>query len=169
MEAAEARLVPGAWTFTDAVEYTLDAAPKQLVDYQLATETTLGDLSLIASGARDLTLPELLATAAMHLSNASYRSVTLTSLFRTFTLPLMVVGTMLIGIATAAGYRRKLQYANTILLGIVGGFIVFTLNEMAIRAGNADVLPPLIATCGPALVSIIIGLTALLYSQDGAR
>jgi lipopolysaccharide export system permease protein len=169
IEAAQASLAPGAWVFSDAVKYTLDAAPERLVDFQLATETTLGDLGLIASGARDLTLPELLATAATHLSNASYRSVTLTSLFRTFTLPLMVAGTMLIGIATAAGYRRKLQYANTILLGIVGGFVVFTLNEMAIRAGNADVLPPLIATFGPALVSIIIGLTALLYSQDGAR
>lgn len=169
IEAAEAQLVPGAWLFKDAMKYTLDAAPERLVDYRLATDTTMGDLSLIASGARDMTLPELLASAATNLSNSSYRSVTLTSLFRTFTLPLMVVGTMLIGIATAAGYRRKLQYANTILFGIVGGFVVFTLNEMAIRAGNADVLPPLLATSGPAFVSITVGLTALLFSQDGAR
>jgi len=38
---------------------------------------------------------------------------------------------------------------------------------MAVRAGNADVLPPLWAMAGPAVVSLLAGLTALLYSQDG--
>ncbi len=79
----------------------------------------------------------------------------------------MVMGSMLIGFATASGYRRNVQYGSTVLFGIVMGFALFTINEMAVRAGNADVLPPLWAMAAPAFVSVIAGLTALLYSQDG--
>ena len=75
---------------------------------------------------------------------------------------------MLIGFATASGYRRRINYGNVVLFGIVAGFVIFTVNEMATRAGSSGVLPPLAATAGPALVSILVGVTALLYSQDGA-
>jgi len=167
IEAPQATLTGGKWLFPDATQFRLDRSPLHLTNYELATQTTFGDLSLQASGARDLTLPELFAAATANLSVSEYRSVSLTSLFRTFTLPLMVMGSMLIGFAVASGYRRTVQYGNTVLFGIVMGFALFTINEMAVRAGNADVLPPLWAMAAPALVSVIAGLTALLYSQDG--
>jgi lipopolysaccharide export system permease protein len=167
IEADTAELKSGHWLFKTGMRYALDKAVEPLTNFKLATRTTAGDLSLRASGARDLTLPELIKAATSALSDSDYRAVALTSLFRTFTLPLMVVGGMLLGFAVAAGYRRKLQYGNTVLFGIVMGFALFTVNEMAVRAGNADVLPPLAAALGPGFVSIIVGVTALLYSQDG--
>lgn len=167
IEAPEAHLEAGKWVFPAATRYQLDGSPEVLSNFELATQTTHGDLSLEASGARDLTLPELLAATTSSLSMTEYRAVSLTSLFRTFTLPVMVLGSMLIGFATASGYRRNVQYGTTVLFGIVMGFALFTINEMAVRAGNADVLPPLWAMAAPAFVSVIAGLTALLYSQDG--
>lgn len=167
IEAEEIDLMAGHWRIKAGTRYTLDAAPTPLVDFDLATTTTVGDLRLIASGARDLTLPELLQTQMSALSDSGYRSVTSTSLLKSFSLPFMVAGTMLIGIAVAGRYRRRMQYANTILFGIVGGFVIYVLNEMAVRAGNAEVLPPLVAAAGPAFVAVLVGLTTLLYSQDG--
>ena len=167
IEAEEIALMAGHWRIKAGTRYTLAAAPEPLVDFDLATTTTVGDLRLIASGARDLTLPELLQTQMSALSDSGYRSVTSTSLLKSFTLPFMVAGTMLIGIAVAGRYRRRMQYANTILFGIVGGFVIYVLNEMAVRAGNAEVLPPLVAAAGPAFVAVLVGLTTLLYSQDG--
>ena len=167
LEAPQAILQYGKWVFPTATRFRFDQSPLHLTNFELATQTTFGDISLQASGARDLTLPELVAATTTNLSINEYRSVTLTSLFRTFTLPVMVMGSMLIGFATASGYRRNVQYGNTILFGIIMGFALFTINEMAVRAGNADVLPPLWAMAAPAIVSVIVGLTALLYSQDG--
>jgi len=167
IEADAAELKPGHWLFKSATRFALDAAPEQLSDYELATRTTAGDLQLHASGARDLTLPELIRAATSALSDSEYRAVALTSLYRTFAMPVMVAGGMLLGFAVAAGYRRKLQYGNTVLFGIVMGFALFTINEMAVRAGNADVLSPVAAALGPGFVSVIVGVTALLYSQDG--
>jgi len=165
--AAQANLSYGKWVFPTATRYRLDTAPEQLNNFELATQTTFGDLSLQASGARDLTLPELLAAASSALSVTEFRAVSMTSLYKSFTLPIMVAGSVLIGFAVASGYRRTVQYGNTVLFGIVMGFALFTINEMAVRAGNADVLPPLWAMAGPAVVSLLAGLTALLYSQDG--
>ena len=91
----------------------------------------------------------------------------MTSLYKSFSPPILVACSVLIGFAVASGYRRNVQYGNTVLFGIVMGFALFTINEMAVRAGNADVLPPLWAMAGPAVVSLLAGLTALLYSQDG--
>lgn len=165
--APSAVLKPGHWEFGVATHYRPDSAPEILNAYTLPTATTLGDLRLKASGTVDLTLPELVAAAAIDVSQSDVRSVTLTSLYRTFTLPLMVVGSMLIGVAAAAGYRRNVKYADTVLFAIIVGFVLFVVNEMAVRAGNAGVLAPALATAGPALVSILVGVTALLYSQDG--
>lgn len=165
--APQANLSHGKWVFPTATRYRLDAAPEEISNFELATQTTFGDLSLQASGARDLTLSELLSAASSALSVSEFRAVSLTSLYKTFTLPVMVVGSVLIGFAVASGYRRTVQYGNTVLFGIVMGFALFTINEMAVRAGNADVLPPLWAMAGPAVVSLLAGLTALLYSQDG--
>jgi len=167
IEAAEGNLHAGKWVFPTATRYRFDQAPERLDDFAIATKTTPGDLDLQASGVRDLTLAELVAAATTSLSVSEFRAISLTSLYRIFTLPVMVVGSVLIGFATASGYRRNVQYGNTVLLGIVMGFALFTINEMAVRAGNADVLPPLWAMAGPAVVSVLAGLTALLYSQDG--
>ena len=165
--APQANLSYGKWIFPTATRYRFDTAPETLSNFELATQTTFGDLSLQASWARDLTLAELFAAASASLSVNEFRAVSMTSLYRTFALPIMVVGSVLIGFATASGYRRNVQYGNTVLFGIVMGFALFTINEMAVRAGNADVLPPLWAMAAPAFVSLLAGLTALLYSQDG--
>ncbi len=165
--APEADLARGKWVFPTATRYRLDTAPEQLSHFELATQTTFGDLRLRTTGATDLTLSELVAAATTPISEAGYRAISLTSLFRTLARPILVVGSVLIGFATASGYRRNVQYGNTVLFGIVMGFALFTINEMAVRAGNADVLPPLWAMAGPAFVSVLAGLTALLYAHDG--
>jgi lipopolysaccharide export system permease protein len=165
--ADSAKLQGGRWQFVGATRYAPDRPPQDLKDFSLATATTIGDLRLKASGTIDLTLPELLAAAATSMSDTDSQAVTLTSLYRSFTLPVMILGSMLIGIAAASRYRRSVRYGDTVLFAVITGFVLFVVNEMAVRAGNAGVLAPIVAASGPAIVSVIVGMTALLYSQDG--
>jgi lipopolysaccharide export system permease protein len=167
IEAETAELREGTWYFPSATRYRPDVPARHLNKFSLSTGMSFGDLRLLASGTVDLTLPELLAAATADVRQDKARAETLTSLYRTFARPLMVIGSMLIGIAAAAGYRRNVRYGDTVLFAIVCGFVLFTVNEMAIRAGNSGVLAPILATAGPALVSLLVGITALLYSQDG--
>lgn len=158
---------PGAWQLKNGVTYTADGAPAPFETTQIATRMTPGDLQLQLSLARDLTLGELLNAAATDVSDPNLRAISLTSLYRTFSLPFLVVGSILLAFALAGSYRRRGDYANALLVGVIVGFVLFVINELAIRAGNAQVIPPMAATAGPALLSVLTGATALLFREDG--
>jgi lipopolysaccharide export system permease protein len=74
---------------------------------------------------------------------------------------------LFIAFAYTAGYRRTNGYGRAIIFAILTGFVVFVVTEMADRAGSAGVLDPIFAACGPAFVTLVIGLTILLYKEDG--
>jgi lipopolysaccharide export system permease protein len=41
------------------------------------------------------------------------------------------------------------------------------VTELASRSGSSGVLDPAFASAGPAIVAVVIGLTVLLYKEDG--
>jgi lipopolysaccharide export system permease protein len=165
--APSAQLSAGQWTLKNATRYRPDRPPEQLPTLEFATGTSLGDLQLLASGTQELTLGELMAAAASGIAEAKMQAETQTRLYWTFLQPIMVIGSMLIGIAAASRYRRTVRYGDTVLFALMASFAMFALSQMAIREGTSGGLAPILASLGPALVSVLIGLTALLYSQDG--
>ena len=165
--AARAELTPGLWVFSDA-RLISAAGPGELLDtFFLETDSTVADLRLRLTSTNDLTAFELADSIRAGLSDSSLLAAAATRLSRLMAVPLMLVGTLLIAFAFTAGYRRGGSYGGTVLYGIVLGFGVFVVNEMSERAGSAGVLAPNSAAWGPAIVAIVIGLTVLLYKEDG--
>jgi len=165
--APEARLEQGQWIFPTATRLTADAPAQQLNNYSLPTRTTPADIRLKHSSTEDLTVTELGAILTGQLSDPILRAAATTRYLRLITLPLLLVGSLLIAFAFTAGYRRTNQYGATVLYGIVLGFVVFVITELADRAGASGVLDPVFAACGPAFIAIVIGLTVLLRKEDG--
>ena len=133
----------------------------------MPTTTTDGDLRVKVSSTDDMTFYELAASLASNVSDPSLRNAVATRFFRLLALPALLVGALFIAFAFTAGYRRTSGYGRPIVYAILIGFVVFVLTEMADRAGSAGVLEPTFAACGPAFVAIVIGLTVLLYKEDG--
>lgn len=168
IEAATATLVPGAWALTGAVRYRPDTAPETLPDgFELPTLTTVGDMQVRLTSTRDLTVTELLSAVSRQLADPALRSSALTSLFRLAALPVLLCASVLIGFAFTSGYRRTNKYGGAVLYGVVLGFVVYVVTELSNRSGFAGVLDPALAAAGPAIVAIVIGLTVLLYKEDG--
>ena len=165
--AETATFKTGKWVLKNGTSYQVDAPAAPFESREIATTMTAGDLRLQVSLARDLTLPELLAAAASDISDPNLRATSLTSLYRTFTIPIMVVGSILLAFALAGSYRRRGNYANALLVGVIVGFVLFVVNELATRAGSTQVITPLAATIGPAVLSLLTGATALLFREDG--
>ena len=165
--AERADLSTGLWTFTNARLISDTGTGDLLETFFLETDTTISDLRLRLTSTTDLTLFELAESLGSGLSEPTLLAAAATRLSRLLAMPLMLVGTLLIAFAFTAGYRRSGSYGGTVLYGIVLGFGVFVVNEMAERAGSAGVLAPSIAAWGPAIVAIVIGLTVLLYREDG--
>lgn len=167
IEAAEIRLVPGAWLITKGTRYRPDGPPQALVDTRIATATTAGDMQVRLTSVGDLTAFELSRALSEGVSDPALRGAVLTSLSKLAALPFLLAGSVLIAAAFTSGYLRTNRYGVAVLYGIVLGFVVYVLTEMANRAGIAGVLDPTFAAVGPAFVAIVVGLTVLLYREDG--
>ena len=165
--APRANLVDGAWLLPIATRYRVELAPEHLTNFTMPTTTTHGDLVLKLRSTDDMTFFELAASLATKVSDPALRSAVATRFFRLLSLPALLVGALFIAFAFTAGYRRSSGYGAPIVYAIFLGFVVFVITEMADRAGSAGVLDPTLAACGPAFVAIMIGLTVLLYREDG--
>lgn len=166
--AAEAKLEDGTWYFSEAVQHTALEAPRRLPgDFTLPATSSAADLRLRYASTEDLTIFEIARTLSGRVSDPALRASLNTRLVKLLTLPLLLVGSLFIAFAFTAGYRRTNNYGAAVLYGIVLGFVVFVITEMADRAGSAGVLSPLFAAAGPAFVAIVIGLTVLLRKEDG--
>jgi lipopolysaccharide export system permease protein len=167
--AESATYEAGKWILSEGSIYNALTAPRAFVRHEIGTNSTLSDLQLQLSRTRDRTLGELLGLSAADVSDPAMRAFTQTSLYRALMLPLVTGGSVLLAFALAGAYRRQRDYSGAILLGVIVGFIIYVVNELSTRAGNAEVISPLAATLGPALLSLLVGTTALLFREDGRR
>ncbi|HWA18601.1 MAG TPA: LptF/LptG family permease [Devosia sp.] len=167
IEAPSARLVDGAWHIDRGRRFTPSAPPEPLRDFEIPTTTTAGDLLVRFTVPRDLSLGQLWQAMSAGIADPDTRASAVTSFIRQLSLPGLLCGMVLIGFAFTSGYRRTNRYGGAVLYGVVLGFVVYVVTELASRAGFAGVLDPTFAAAGPALVAIVIGLTVLLFREDG--
>jgi len=165
--AQSAELGGGTWTLMGVTRMTPDAAPSPVPALQLPTTTTPGDLTVMMSSREDMTLLDLGRTLMSGIGDPATRAAVGTRFFRMITLPVLMVGTLLIAFAFTSGYRRVGDYGLMVFYGIILGFVVFVITEMAEQAGSAGVLAPAFAGWAPAAVAIVIGVTVLLFREDG--
>jgi lipopolysaccharide export system permease protein len=167
IEAPEARLEAGEWLFPAATVRTADAQARLVRDYRLPTTSTSAEISLKLSSTEDMTFFELATLLSRGVTDPSIRNAAAMRLIKLLALPLVLTGSLFIAFAFTAGYRRSSNYGPAVLYGVVLGFVVFVITEMADRAGSTGVLDPTFAAVGPAFVAIVIGVTVLLHKEDG--
>ncbi len=165
--AKKAEMQNGRWVFSDAIIISANGVGQHLDTYYLETDATIADLKLRLTSSSDLTFFELAEALRTGLTDENLLAAAATRFSRLLALPLLLVGTLLIAFAFTAGYRKSGSFSGTILYGIILGFVMFVVNEMSERSGSAGVLTPDVAAWGPAIVTVVIGLTVLLYREDG--
>lgn len=167
LEAPEATLEAGYWTFPIATARAPDGPARPVFGVRLPTTSTAAEISLKLASTEDQTFFELARLLQRGVSDPTVRAATAMRLIKLLALPLVLTGSLLIAFAFTAGYNRRTQFGPAVLYGIVLGFVVFVITEMADRAGSTGVLDPIFAAVGPAVVAIVIGITVLLRKEDG--
>ena len=81
--------------------------------------------------------------------------------------PLFLIAMMLIGATFAMRYTRFNQAGLLILISVLVGFLLFSLERVAITLGEAQQIPILLAAYGPPTVGIFVSLGLLLHLEDG--
>lgn len=167
LEAGNAVLENGKWVLPEATARTPDAAPYTVFNYEVPTRSTAAEIRLTLASTEDMTFFDLAEMLRNGVADPTVRSAATMRLIKLLTLPLVLTGSLFIAFAFTAGYRRNSSLGPAVLYGIVLGFVVFVITEMADRAGSTGVLDPTFAAVGPALVAIVIGVTVLLHKEDG--
>lgn len=167
IEAPAAELTNGEWLMPEAVVRTVDAPPRTITNYTLPTSSTAAEIELKLTSIEDVTFFELARLIEAGIADPGVRAAAMTRFIKLLSMPLVLTGSLFIAFAFTAGYRRSDKYGPAVLYGIVLGFVVFVITEMSERAGAGGVLDPAFAALGPAFVAIVIGVTVLLYREDG--
>lgn len=167
IEAESAELVGGEWVMATATRFVASRVPEQVTDFRLPTSISRGDMQTKISSVKEMTIYELARALAARMNDPRQRAESWTQFIRLLALPASLCGSLVIAFAFTAGYRRTNKYGGTVLYGIVLGFVVYVVTEMAGRAGEAGVVQPVIAVLGPALIAIVAGATVLLNREDG--
>lgn len=169
LRAPLVELKAGNWEIPAGVRFQDDQAPQRVSNIRIPTATTVGDLGVRMSSPAELTVFELLQLQSLDMSEPQLRAGVQMRLNKLLALPLMMAATVLLAFAFTTGYRRTNKYGAAVLYGIVLGFVVYVVTEMAAMAGSAGIIEPAFAAFAPALAAIFVGTTVLLYREDGRR
>lgn len=167
IEAPSATLAAGEWQMPQATILAANAAPEQRSDYRLPTSLGPAAVRAQLQSLDNLTLFELGSALASGGGDASLRASMQTRFLTKLALPVSLVGSLVIAFAFTGGYRKTNNYGSAVLYGVVLGFVVYVMTEMAFRAGDAGLISPAIAAYGPPFIAIVAGVTVLLFREDG--
>jgi lipopolysaccharide export system permease protein len=165
--APQLRFTGDHWAVIDGVGFRVGRTPQRVADYEIPTTSTAADLRVRLSSTADMTFLELFGALSARLTDPILANAVATRFLRLVTLPLSLVSSVLVAFAFTAGYRRTNKYGTAVLYGMIIGFVVFFVTEMADRAGAAGAVDPTFAAVAPAIVAAVVGLTVLLFREDG--
>ncbi|MHB8530948.1 MAG: LptF/LptG family permease [Caulobacteraceae bacterium] len=167
IEAAQARLLPGAWRLTDvreampgsgsvfseelSIPSNLDrrtalekfAAPGAIAFWRLPATIRAAELAGYSPATYELRLHQLMATPLL------YAAMTLLAAAFTF---------------------RLTRLGGLIALAVAGagvGFAIFFLNQFCGALGQTEVIPAALAAWTTPILALLAGVTLLCYTEDG--
>ncbi|GAA0782590.1 LPS export ABC transporter permease LptG [Roseibium denhamense] len=167
IEAREARLGTEIWYLDDAIVYTTEQDPQSYGRYQISTFLTATEVRESIGSPESISfwnLPRFIDLARnaglpAYRYNLQYQSL--------LARPLLLVAMILIAAAVSLKVSRFGGLGSMILGGILSGFVLYVLTELAKDFGGAGIVPPLVAAWAPGIFGVLMGLTILLHQEDG--
>lgn len=167
IEAEEATLASGRWDLSRGTVYTTEGDPQNFDTYSLSTYLTATEIRNSIASPESVPfwdLPrviELSERAGLPAYRYSLQYQVLLSR------PLLLAAMILIAASVSLRVSRMGGIGRLILGGIVAGFVLYVLSELAKDFGGAGIVPPVIAAWAPGVFGILMGSTILLHQEDG--
>ncbi|MEZ5839296.1 MAG: LPS export ABC transporter permease LptG [Hyphomicrobiales bacterium] len=167
IEARTGTLKNGRWELSDANVGTAEGAIQHFDTYVVATYLTPTQVRESFASPDTVSvwqLPDYIALAERAgLSATKFRLQFQSLLAR----PALLAAMVLIAATVSLRVFRFGNIGRMILGGVVAGFLLYVLSELAEDFGSAGIVHPAIAAWAPAIVAALFGATVLLYQEDG--
>jgi lipopolysaccharide export system permease protein len=167
IDAERAVLEEGRWRLTNAWVMSPGQDPELHQTYLLSTHLSRTQVQESLAAAETISfwnLPESIQTAdRAGLPAIQYRLQFHSLLAR----PLLLCAMVLIAATVSLRLFRFGNVGALILGGIVAGFVLYVISKLGIDLGKAGAVPPFVAAWAPAIVGSLLGMTVLLFQEDG--
>jgi len=167
IDAKEAYLKDGAWQFNSAFENVLNMDAKPITSYTIKTDLSINKIESRFASPETINfwqLPKFISIVEKTGFSSTKLRIHFNSLLAQ---PWLFVGIVLISSAISMGMPRRSKTPLVLGIGIFAAFLLFFLKDVVQALGLAENLPIIIASFAPALISVFIGASALIYLEDG--
>jgi lipopolysaccharide export system permease protein len=167
VDAETAELRPGRWDLMNAIVTRQDGEPRSFARYSVSTylnEIQVRENFAVADAVPFWDLPDYIDLAdKAGLAAQRYKLQYQALLAR----PLLLCAMVLIAATVSLRVFRYGGIGRLVVGGIFAGFVLYVITEIAEDLGGAGLIPTVLAAWGPAAFATLLGLTALLYLEDG--
>ncbi|MTH95760.1 LPS export ABC transporter permease LptG [Roseibium sp. RKSG952] len=167
VEAKSASLGNKIWNLDDAVVYTTGRDPQHYRKYELSTFLTPTEVRESIGAPETISfwkLPDFIELA----HNAGLPAYRYALQYQTLLArPILLAAMVLIAASVSLKVSRFGGLGGMILGGIIAGFVLYVLSELAEDLGGAGIVPPIVAAWAPGIFGVLMGLTILLNQEDG--
>ncbi len=167
VEARIGELEPGRWSLSGVTVTRSSGVPERHDSYSLPTELTAAQVAGGLGSPDSISfwqLPAAIAQARASSLPANRFSLQYQSLLAR---PLLLASMVLIAATVSLGFARYGGGEKMILGGVVAGFVLYVIIEVARSLGSEGLVSPVLAAWAPSVVAILLGSTVLLFREDG--
>ena len=167
IDAAEATLSAGVWTLravqARASDGTVTNAESRMIPSTLPEDMILSTLRPAETVSLSELPGQVLAAESTGVDAGAYRM----QFHALLASPALIAAMTLIAATVSMKYARFGSAGTAVLGGIAAGFLLYVVTTMVKAFGAADIVPPVVAAWFPVIVAMFIGVTFLLYREDG--
>ena len=172
IDGTSAVLQKGEWIFSKAwsnpaTDYGENVAPQYFETLHLKTPVTLDDIENRFASPRTISFWALPEYAHIMQDTGFEANPLWARFYDLLSEPLLSAALVFLAAALALRSPRQQRGWFLVLSTIFVGFIVFFLGDFLQALGISERLPLVVASFAPATISLLMGLTALLYMEDG--
>jgi lipopolysaccharide export system permease protein len=167
IDAASARLVQGYWQLQGARVSIPDRPAEFYAEFSIETDLTpqkIQDSFAAPETISFWSLPNFIQVLEQAGFSALRHRIYLQSLLAS---PLLLAAMVLIAAAFSMRPARRGGVALMIISGAGIGFLLYFLSDLVMAFGLSGAIPVSLAAWTPAIVGMLAGLSALIFSEEG--
>jgi lipopolysaccharide export system permease protein len=167
VDAPRGHYAAGEWQLEEATVTAPHATPTRVALYRLPTDLSASAVRQTFQQVDSVsfwTLPGL-AESARQAGVPDDRYVL--QYHALLARPILLLAMVLIAAIVSLRFSRARRIGPLIMAGVVAGFMLYVVMNVARELGSGGIVPPPLAAWIPATVAILVGITVLLHLEDG--
>lgn len=167
IDAKQANLEDGYWDLREAWVSEINDQPRFHNTYKQPTTLTLTKVQESFANEDTISfwdLPHFIEMAeAAGFSAKRYRL----HFYAVLATPILLCTMVLVGGVFSLRTSRLGGLVQLVMGGVLAGFLLYFLGDLALALGKSGMLPPFLAAWAPAIVAMLLGLSVLFHLEDG--